>query len=62
LLLRGLDALGNLHGIAGKDPKQYPAGFCVLIACCDFLQQVMIFFVTKTSFQNGGPGPVQYLS
>ena len=60
LLLSGSFKLGTDdafadNGSIGRDhSKKYPGNFCGLGSGFNFIKQVMIFFIAKTSFEYGG--------
>ena len=60
LLSRSLELLADDpfadDGCIGcEHPKKYPGNFCSLGSGLHLLKQVMIFFITKTTFQYGSP-------
>ena len=55
-----LFSFGNDGGIGSHHPKKDPAFFCVCVSCIYFLQEIMIFLVSKTAFQPGASFFVQH--
>ena len=45
-------SFGNDRGIGGHHTKKYPALFSQGVSCINFLQQVMVLFVSKAAFQS----------